>query len=96
MKPSRWLWRVATWACAGAALVFASPTLAAVSAVSVGEIQFSWGHVLALIAAAAAWGDARTNRLRDREEMKRDREETRAEIRELRHEMKELWTERSK
>lgn len=94
MRPSRWLWRIASGAFSAAVLVFASPTLAGVAAVSLGDVQFSWGHVLALIAAAAAWGDARTNRQRDREEQKRDRDETRAEIRELRHEIKELWAER--
>lgn len=94
MKPqSIWLWRIARASFAASLLVFASPTIASVAAVSVGDVQFSWGHVLVLIAAGAVWGDARTNRLRDREEQKRDRDELRAEVREFRTELKEIWDE---
>lgn len=96
MKPSRWLWRFAVAFYSAGLLVFATPTLATVAAVSIGDVTFGWGHVLILIAAGALWGDVRTNRARDREEQKRDRDETRAEIRELRHEIKELWTEKGR
>lgn len=94
MKVSRWAWRVA-WATLGGALwIFASPTLAGIAAVSIGEVTFGWGHVLVLVSVAAAWQDMKTNRARDREEQKRDRDEIRAEVRELRNELKDLWAER--
>jgi len=94
MTPSRWLWRVSVVSFAASLVFFAAPTLASVAAVSVGDLNFSWGHVLVLIAAAGAYGDMRTNRARDREEQKRDREEIRAEMHEMRNEIKELWNRR--
>ena len=94
MKPSRWLYRVATATFAASLIVFATPTLATVAAVSIGDVTFGWGHVLVLIACGALYGDTRTNRARDREEQKRDREEVRAELKELRSELHQLWAER--
>lgn len=101
MKPSRWMWRMGALFYTASLFIFANPSLAAVAAVSIGDVTFGWGHVLVLIACGMVWGDSRTNRIRDREDQKRDRdqqakdrEEWRAEVREMRAEIKELWSER--
>lgn len=92
--PSRWLWRVGVALYSASLIVFAFPALAAVSALSIGDVTFGWGHVLMLFGIGAAWQNEKTSRLRDREEQKRDRDEIRSEVREMRSEIKELWSER--
>ena len=105
MNRSRWLYRVAAVTFAMALIVFATPTLATVEALSIGDVTFGWGHVLVLITCGALYGDMRTNIARDREEKRREREESlkdqhqhreevRAEFKELRSEIRELWAER--
>lgn len=94
MKGGVWMWRLAVAFYSAGLIVFALPALAAVSAISIGDVTFGWGHVLVLIGIGAAWQDVKTNRARDREEQKRDRDEIRAEVREMRNEIKDLWNER--
>ena len=64
MKESKWMWRVGVASFSAGVLIIGSPTLASVSAVSLGDVTFSWGHVLVLIAAASVWGDARARQTR--------------------------------
>ena len=71
---SRWLWRVAV------ASFFASVSVGAVDAATGvlgvgGDSMFTFPQVALLVAVAAAWGDMRTNRNRDREEFKEFRQD---------------------
>lgn len=71
---SRWLWRVAV------ASFFASVSVGAVDAATGGsavgaDSMFTFPQVALLVAVAAAWGDMRTNRNRDRDEFKEFRQD---------------------
>ena len=74
MRESRWLWWVAV-SCFVAG-VSASAVEAATGATEAGGgSAFTFAQVALLVAVAAAWGDMRTNRNRDREEFKEFRQD---------------------
>ena len=71
---SRWLWRVAVVAFLASVSVGAVQAAVGLPAVS-GDSLFTFPQVALLVAVAAAWGDMRTNRNRDREEFKEFRQD---------------------
>lgn len=64
MRGGAWMWRLGVATFGAGVLIIGSPALSAVSAVSLGDVTFSWGHVLVLIAAASVWGDSRARQTR--------------------------------
>ena len=73
-EPSRWLWRVAVFAFLASVSVGAVDAATGANAVG-GDSMFTFPQVALLVAVAAAWGDMRTNRNRDREEFKEFRQD---------------------
>lgn len=71
---SRWLWRVAVAAFVASVSVGAVDAATGVLGVG-GDSMFTFPQVALLVAVAAAWGDMRTNRNRDREEFKEFRQD---------------------
>ena len=71
---SRWLWRVAVASFIASVSVRAVQAATEHSAVGVDSL-FTFPQVALLVAVAAAWGDMRTNRNRDREEFKEFRQD---------------------
>jgi hypothetical protein len=74
MKESRWLWWLAVSAFVAGVSVSAVQAATGASAVGVDSL-FTFPQVALLVAVAAAWGDMRTNRNRDREEFKEFRQD---------------------
>lgn len=74
MKESRWLWRVAVVAFLAAVSVSAVEAASGVNGQPDGS-GFTFAQVAILVAVGAAWGDMRTNRVRDREDFKELRDE---------------------
>ena len=80
---SKWLWRIAVWS------FLAAVSVASVEAATgpIGGLDgsgFTFAQVALLVAVGAAWGDNRTNRLRDREEFKALRDEFHEFVKEVR------------
>ena len=71
---SRWLWRVAVTAFGLSVLAGTVGATVGLPAVG-GDSMFTFPQVALLVAVAAAWGDMRTNRNRDREEFKEFRQD---------------------
>lgn len=80
---SRWLWRVAVVSFV-AALSVASVEAATGPNGGADGSGFTFSQVALLVAVGAAWGDNRTNRLRDREEFKALRDEFHEFVKEVR------------
>lgn len=80
---SRWLWRVAVVSFV-AALSVASVEAATGPIAGSDGSGFTFAQVALLVAVGAAWGDNRTNRLRDREEFKALRDEFHEFVKEVR------------
>lgn len=80
---SRWLWRIAVVSFV-AALSVASVEAATGPIGGVDGSGFTFAQVALLVAVGAAWGDNRTNRLRDREEFKALRDEFHEFVKEVR------------
>ena len=74
MRESNWLWRVAVLAFLASVSVGAVDAATGASPVS-GDSLFTFPQMALLVAVAAAWGDMRTNRIRDREEFKEHRKD---------------------
>ena len=53
------------------------PAGAETSAIRLGDISFSWAHVLGLTAVAAAWGDMRSQTRQSRDDIKAIKDELR-------------------
>ena len=67
---SRWLWRLAV--VSFVASVSVGAVEAATEGAAVGmDSMFTFPQVALIVAVAAAWGDMRTNRNRDREDFQR-------------------------
>ena len=69
-------WHLAIISFAGLMLsLLFSPAWAEAPALRLGDITFSWAHVLGLTAVAAAWGDMRSQTRQSREDIKSIKDE---------------------
>lgn len=80
---SRWLWRIAVVSFAAAVSVASVEAATGPNGGGDGSV-FTFSQVALLVAVGAAWGDNRTNRLRDREEFKALRDEFHEFVKEVR------------
>ena len=74
MKQPLWYVAIAAFALLALSMLF-SPVAAEAAAVHVGDITFSWAHVLGLTAVAAAWGDMRSQTRQSRDDIKAIKDE---------------------
>jgi len=80
---SVWLWRIAVLAFLAAVSVSAVEAAGSPNE-GKGGAEFTFSQVAILVAVGAAWGDARTNRGRDREEFKELKDEVHEFMKEVR------------
>lgn len=59
----RFLWTATRVLWAAAVLSYLLPGIANAAVAEVGDVRFSFGQVLTLLAVAAAWGDQRSTQL---------------------------------
>lgn len=81
MRESRWLWWLAVL-CFAVGVSVSAVEAATGATEAGGGSAFTFAQVAILVAIGAAWGDMRTNRTRDREELKELREEFHEFVRE--------------
>lgn len=74
MRESRWLWWLAVL-CFAVGVSVSAVEAATGATEAGGGSAFTFAQVAFLVAVAAAWGDMRTNRNRDREEFKAFRDD---------------------
>jgi hypothetical protein len=74
MRQPLWYLAVSAFALLTLSMLF-SPVRAEAAAVQLGDITFSWAHVLGLTAVAAAWGDMRSQNRQSREDIKAIKDE---------------------